>query len=67
MDEEEAIATSDGQLFSHLVGEVLEGGLDDDGLSSLYELKSSGRKSKSNSNKRSLKRSKVSKSNIVSQ
>ena len=47
--------------------EVLEGGLDDDGLSSLYELKASGRKSKSNSNKSSRKRAKLSKSPKVSQ
>ena len=67
VDEEEAIATSDGQLFTHLIGEVLEGGLDDDGLSSLYELKASSRKSKSNSNKLSQKRAKSSKSPTVSQ
>ena len=65
-DEEEAIATSDGQLFSHLIGEVLEGGLDDDGLNSLYELKASCRKSKSTTNKASRKRAKSSKSPTVS-
>ena len=40
LDVEEANATSDGQLFSHLIGEVSEIGLDEDGLCSLYELKS---------------------------
>ena len=50
-DEEEANATSDGQLLSHLIGKVSEIGLDEDGLCSLYELKASGRKSKSSSNK----------------
>ena len=65
LDEEEANATSDGQLLSHLVGEVSEVGLDVDGP--LYELKASCRKSKSSSNKRSRKRTKSSKSHIVSQ
>ena len=64
-DEDEAIATSYGQLFSHLIGEVLDGGLDDDGLSSLYDLKASGRKSKSSANK-SRKRTKLSKAPTVS-
>ena len=64
-DEDEAIATSDGQLISHLIGEVLDGGLDDDGLSSLYELKASARKSKSTANK-FRKRTKLSKSPTVS-
>ena len=66
LDDEEVNATSDGQLFSHLIGEVLEGGLDDDGLSSLYELKASSRKSKYDSNK-SRQRAKVSKYSTVSQ
>ena len=47
VDEEEANATSDGQLLSHLIGEVSEVGLDEDGISSLYELKATDRKSKS--------------------
>ena len=64
MDEEEANATSDGQLFSHLIGDVVEGGLDDDGLISLYELKAVDRKSNTNM---SRKRAKVSKSPTVSQ
>ena len=64
-DEDEAIATSDGQLLSHLIGEVLDGGLDDDGLSSLYKLKASARKSKSTTNKSSRKWAKLSKSPTV--
>ena len=62
----EANATSDGQLLSHLIGDVSEVGLDEDGLSSLYELRATGRNSKSNSNKRSRKRAKFSKSPNVS-
>jgi hypothetical protein len=46
LDEDEGIATSDVQLLCHLVGEVSEVGLDNDGLYSLHELKASGRKSK---------------------
>ena len=65
LDDEDANSTTDGQLLSHLVGEVSEVGLDVD--SPLYELKAYGRKSKSSSNKRFRKRSKVSKSPIVSQ
>jgi hypothetical protein len=67
LDEEEAIATSYGQLLSHLVGEVSEVGLDEEDVYSLYELKASHRKSKSSSNKKLRKRSKKSKSPIVSQ
>ena len=66
LDDDEANATADGQLYSHLIGEVLEGGLDDDGLSSLYELKASSRKSKSDSNK-SRQQAYVSKYSKVSQ
>jgi hypothetical protein len=67
LDEEDANTTSDGQLLSHLVGVVSEVGLDEHGLNSLYELKASNRKSKSSSNKKPRKRSKFSKSPIVSQ
>ena len=45
LDGEEANATSDGQFLSHFIGEVSEVGLDEDTLSSLYELKATGRKS----------------------
>jgi hypothetical protein len=62
LDEEAAISTLDGQLLSHLVGEVSEVGLDDDDLYSLYELNASRQKSKSSSNKKPQKRSKISKS-----
>ena len=63
-EEEELHATVDGQLLSHLVGEVSEVDFDETGLASMYELKASGRKSKS---QRLRKRSRVSKSPIVSQ
>jgi hypothetical protein len=63
-EEEELHATVDGQLLSHLVGEVSEVDFDETGLASVYELKASGRKSKS---QRARKRSRVSKSPIVSQ
>ena len=52
LDDEEEEATYDGQLLSHLVGEVSEVGLDETGLGSFYDLKASGRKSKSTSAKR---------------
>jgi hypothetical protein len=67
LDEDEAIATSDGQLLSHLVGEVSEVGLDEDDMYSLYDLKASRRKSKSPSSKKPRKRSKIPKYPIVSQ
>ena len=54
------------QLLSHLIGDLSEVGLDEDGLSSLYELTATGRKSKSASNMVSRKRAKFSKSPIVS-
>jgi hypothetical protein len=44
-DDEEAIATLDGQLLSSLVGVVLEVDFNESMLGSLYELKASGRKS----------------------
>jgi hypothetical protein len=48
-DEEELSATLDGQLLSHLVGEVAEVDLDEMKLSSVYDLKVSAQKSKANS------------------
>ena len=62
--EDELHATVDGQLLSQLVSEVSEVDFDETGLASMYELKASGRKSKS---PRSRKISRVSKSPIVSQ
>ena len=52
-DEEELNDTIDVQLLSHLVGDVSEEGLDEAMLSSLYDLKASARKSKSDSKKKS--------------
>ena len=70
-DEEELHDTLDVQLLSHLVGDVSEGGLDEAMLSSLYDLKASNRKSKSDSlkktNKTPRKKAKFSSSPIVSQ
>jgi hypothetical protein len=65
-DDEEAIATLDGQLLSSLVGVVSEVDFNDSTLGSLYELQASGRKSKSSSSSRSQKRGRVPKSKIVS-
>ena len=64
MEEEELHAIVDGQLLSHLVGEVSEVVFDETRLDSLFELKASGRKSKS---QKSRRRQRVPKSNIVSQ
>ena len=71
-DEEELNDTIDVQLLSHLVGDVSEVGLDEAMLSSLYDLKASARKSKSDSKKKSKNKTprnkaKVSTSPIVSQ
>jgi hypothetical protein len=68
VDDEEAIATRDGQLLSQLIGKVSDVIIDDARLSSLYELKASGRKSRSCSSKKGKKprkRVKVSPSEIV--
>jgi hypothetical protein len=68
-DDEEAIATSDGQLLSQLIGEVSDVILDEAKLSSLYELQASSRKSGSCSSrkgKKPKKRAKVSSPTIVS-
>jgi hypothetical protein len=66
LDDEEANATMDVQLLSSLVEVVSEVVLDEIDLSSLYELRASGRKSKTSAEKRSLKRPKVSKTKVVS-
>ena len=68
-DDEDAYANTDGQLLSHLVGDVSEVGLDEAGLGSIFDLKESSRKSKSSANKknsRPVKKAKVTKSSIVS-
>jgi hypothetical protein len=56
----------DGQLLSSLVGVVSEVVMDETELSSLYDLRASGRKSKTSAEKRSLKRPKLTKSKVVS-
>jgi hypothetical protein len=65
-DEDEVYAIADGQLLSHLVGDVSEIGPDEDmRLGSIYDLQASVRKSKSSHAKKSLrsgKRAKFSKS-----
>jgi hypothetical protein len=69
-DDEEAIATSDGQLLSQLIREVSDVIMDEAKLSSLYELKASGQKSGSCSSRKGKlpkKRAKVSPTSIVSQ
>jgi hypothetical protein len=68
-DDEEATDSTDGQLLSQLIGEVSDVIFDEARLSSLYELKTSGRKSRSCSGKKGKmpkKRAKVSPSAIVS-
>jgi hypothetical protein len=67
LDEEEAIATVDGQLLSNLVGVVFEIDFDETISGSFYDMCASGRKSKSTSCARSSKRGRVPKSKIVSQ
>jgi hypothetical protein len=69
LDDDDAYTIADGQLLSHLVGEVSEVGLDDVALGSVFELKASSRKSKSSAAKkfsRPVKKAKVSKSINVS-
>jgi hypothetical protein len=65
-DEEEAIATMNGQLLSSLVGVVSEIDLDETMSGSLYDMCASGCKSKSTSSSRASKRGRVPKSKIVS-
>jgi hypothetical protein len=66
IDDEEVIATLDGQLLSSLVSVVLEVDFNDSMLGSFYKLKASGCKSKSTSMLKSQKRVRVPKSKIVS-
>jgi len=68
-DDEELHANTDGQLLSHLVGEVSEVDLDEAMFGSVYDLKASNRKSKSSFTRkfsRPNKEAKLSKSPIVS-
>ena len=70
IEEEEANATIDGQLLSHLVGEMTEVGMDEVELGSIYDLQASDRKSKSAKDKKNpkMKRSsRQSKTQFVSQ
>ena len=53
--EDEATDNVDGQLLSHLVGELSEVDLDGSGLGSIYDLQASGRKSKNASAKKNKK------------
>jgi hypothetical protein len=67
--DDEAYAISDGQLLSHILGEVSEVGLDDAMLSSCDELRVKDRKSRTSSLKKSAwpnKKARVSKSSHVS-
>ena len=61
IDENEADATADDQLLSHLVGEVTEVSLVEAGLRSVYDLHATGRKSKSSNSKKDKKHSKKAK------
>jgi hypothetical protein len=68
-DDEEVYAVSDGQLLTHLVGEVSEVGLDDGMLHSCIELQAAERKSRLSSIKINAwpnKKAKVTRSPIVS-
>jgi hypothetical protein len=68
-DEEEADTISDGQLLTHLIGEVSEVRLDDAVLDSCYELQTTHRKSRASSLKKYSwpnKKARVTKSSIVS-
>jgi hypothetical protein len=55
IDDEEDFDTTDGQLLSQLIGDVSNVIMDKVGLSSLYELKASSRKSASCSSKKGKK------------
>lgn len=64
-DDDEANASVDGQLLSHLVGAITEVGMDEDELGSIY---GSGQKSKSTKGKKVKKKNaKKSRSPNVSQ
>ena len=68
VDEEEVDARYDGQLLTHLVGDVSEVGLDDALLEPFLDLTASGRKSKSSkkNNNKPPKRARVTTTTNVS-
>ena len=55
IDEDDADATVDGQLLSHLVGEVSEVSLDETVDRSVYDLHVTGRKSKNSNSKKAAR------------
>jgi hypothetical protein len=68
-DDDEGYSISDGQLLTHIVGEVSEVVLDDTMFGSCYRLKATARKSRASSFKRSAwpnKKARESKFNNVS-
>ena len=69
IDDDDVNATIDGQLLSHLVGEVTEVDMDETELGSFDDLYATGRRSKSTKNKKNKaarKSTKKSKSPTVS-
>ena len=63
LDDDEATDNVDGQLLSHIVGEVSEVSLDETMLGSVYDLQASSRKSKKTSGKKNSRSRKLTKSN----
>jgi hypothetical protein len=66
LEEDEADVISDGQILTALVGSISEVDLEQSELSSLYDLKASGRSSKSSAGKSSRRNAKANKSKIIS-
>ena len=63
LEDDEATDTVDGQLLSHLVGEISEVSLDETTLGSIYDMQASSRISKKTSDKKNSRSRKVTKSN----
>ena len=63
LDDDEATDNVDGQLLSHIVGDVSEVSLDETTLGSVYDLRASSRKSKKSSVRKNVKSRKVTKPN----
>ena len=61
LDDEEVNATIDEQLLSHLVGDMMEVGMNEVELGSIYDLHASERKSKAAKDKKNQKMRKVAK------